>query len=172
MNEEIYLGCDPGKNNFYYAIFSTTRGVIETGQVPTITTFDESEVGEQLINFQSFYLSLLSKHQYTHIIAERFQNRGSIGKGSCEEYINAMLGIILSLTYTANQHIHLVMAVTWKNYFKKHFGTNDTHILFEKQWNKHESDAIGMAIYYAIRHGNYSKDSINFLGSPFKNPPM
>jgi hypothetical protein len=146
-SETILFCCDPGKVNSAFSFVSTTRGVLESGYLPVIDSFDPEEMPDLVEKFSTTILLLFQKYPVSLVIAERYQNRGFAGRGASGEYINVMLGILSYLCYQMDLKLRLLVPGLWKGYMQRTYTTHDTQTLLQNKWTIHECDSIGMGIF-------------------------
>jgi hypothetical protein len=124
--------CDPGKDNFAFAISDSTETVFsvrETGFLPAAQTYP------QLWGFGVAMLAFLKKHKPDRLVVEQYQFRGP--QSVHAEIINLMIGVVYTLWVfdqslarlwrgeTSEQRttrLALVMPSTWKTFMKRNYG--------------------------------------------------
>lgn len=103
------------------------------------------------------HLCDLNKDNGDVIVFERLMTRPGRGCGGVVEVCNFMLGIISQLTDVA---MIPVCACTWKNFYKKKFGTNISSDLlnFLNLKTMHECDSILIGCHYLIKNSSADED--------------
>lgn len=146
---------DPGTKNFGVAIIDPSRlKVLKHWLNPhTVKTLGE-EKRSQIRDFRKFLNVLKRKHGCTHMIAERFQARGSLN-GISIEAVSFMLGLAEA---SFSNRSRLVIASQWKTAYNR--TGLDLKALYKELWQKphritpHQIDAclIGLWVICKLRH--------------------
>jgi hypothetical protein len=118
--------------------------------------------GQQIVEFtveinEILHLCDLNKDNCDVIVFERLMTRPGRGCGGVVEVCNFMLGIISQLTDVA---MIPVCACTWKNFYKKKFGTNISSDLlnFLNLKTMHECDSILIGCHHLIKNSSADED--------------
>lgn len=126
------LGLDPGKTNFGWAASKVTinnnNGSVSIkqlgyGKIQNTVRDLTVDVKEQIKAFSMELDGLLRQYEVNLVVAERFQSRGF--KGNTIEYVNSMLGVVVSLLLryeeerNLNTYYFSILASTWKNEAKR-----------------------------------------------------
>lgn len=152
------LAFDMGKTDMAWS-WSYDNKLIDVGMIHN--TVNDLKSGIFLMQVRKFLLEVktLIKHaEETHgpitdIVAERFTSRGGKGGGSVGESINTMLGIMAAYCVRNNIYLELVLASTWKMYFKRKYGKDTQAERYgfainktSKKWPilDHEFDSVGI----------------------------
>ncbi len=115
------LAFDPGKDNFAYAVLDKNGKVKEHGFVRTATDLSADKLHDGIGAFIADIEKLLIKHGPDFVAIERMQHRPKFGGGSVVEYINIMIGAVLTLTRQHRYKTFAYPAATWKAHMKKLF---------------------------------------------------
>lgn len=121
---KIYvLGNDPAPNNYGFCLASFKPDgkykVISCGVLTNTLKDLKEDVREQLYIFLDELSSIKSYEKITHIVIERYINRGRFS-GTSNETVNQMIG---ALVLGAEQNIEImeITSATWKNRCNKYF---------------------------------------------------
>ena len=145
---------DPGSKNFGVAVVDpTTLKIVAHWLNPyTVQTLgDDKRV--QIAAYKKFLRVMKRKHGCTHLIAERFQSRGSLS-GISIEVVSFMLGLAEASFPNSTR---FVIASQWKTAYNR--SGLDLKALYKELWQKphritaHQIDAalIGMWVSCKLR---------------------
>jgi len=119
----LVLAFDPGCKNFAYACLNhKTLEIHKVGMLGTpLHNFNDKE---QFWYFKRQIRYLFEIYKPTHVVIERFQNRGRFS-GEQVELVSRMIGILETLS---SEFFHLqtelITALTWKSYYRKYYVTD------------------------------------------------
>lgn len=188
---DIVLALDPGKDNFAWAFVRGDGTVLETGMLKnTLNSFKLIHFTRGLLEFRKEMWALLTRHPIFVVVAERYQIRGSFGgKGESCEFVNLMLGMMITMTrlLRLKPHIVLMPASDWKNWLSflmtgvrgglektpDVFGyTEVTKAKSDRKRNpfpikEHQFDAIGIGLYIVCKE-TAVKDPLVVVRGPAK----
>jgi hypothetical protein len=146
---------DPGSKNFGVAILNPeTLKIVSHWMNPyTVRTLGDGK-SDQVNDYKKFLRTMRTKHGCTHVIAERFQARGSLS-GISIEVVSFMLGLA---EHQFPNKARFVIASQWKTAYNRN--GLDLKALYKDLWQKpnritpHQIDAclIGMWVCCKIRH--------------------
>ncbi len=145
----VYLGLDPGTQNFAWSVLSKSGRVKNTGMLSSTIKDLKGGVKESMETFVHDIQFLCDHYKVTHIGIERFMTRGN--KGVTIELINQMIGGLIHYV-TSNRkgtHIKLITAAQWKNNVNKNQSLEAIYKLANKTLTVHQIDSIGIASYIA-----------------------
>lgn len=186
--KQTFLTIDPGKE---FCAWCAIRGrkILDFGMfVPTISNITELQVNSQVVGFKRSLRNLLQAFpKVKEIVIERFQPRPGMGGGANAEYINIMIGVVLSECARLHLRSTPVQASTWKNHMSLRYdpvipnnpkGKKKAREKREKRTHAerlgykvsktaktcpikdHEFDAIGIAQWVVEKRGNVKLLSI------------
>lgn len=145
---------DPGSKNFGVAVVDpATLKILAHWLNPyTVQTLGEDK-RPQIAGYKKFLRDMKRKHNCTHLIAERFQARGSLS-GISIEVVSFMLGLAESSFPNSTR---FVIASQWKTAYNR--SGLDLRALYKELWQKpyritpHQIDAslIGMWVACKLR---------------------
>lgn len=146
---------DPGSKNFGVAIVDPeTLKILAHWLNPyTVRTLGDDK-SLQIAEYKKFLRTMRSKHKCTHLIAERFQARGSLS-GISIEVVSFMLGLA---EHQFSGKSRFVIASQWKTAYNR-AGSVMLKDLYKDLWQKphritpHQIDAslIGMWVACKVR---------------------
>lgn len=146
---------DPGVKNFGVAVVNPqTLKVVRHWLNPYTVTTLGADKKPQILAYKKFLQDMREVHGCTHIIAERFQSRGSLF-GISIEAVSFMLGLAEA---SFPDQTRLVIASQWKTAYNR--SGLDLKALYKELWQKpfritpHQIDAslIGMWVACRMRH--------------------
>lgn len=156
------LGCDPGKVNFGWAIYSD-EGLEEYG------TLEGAGDLSRLDAAGSFFERLVKKKQPDAVCIERFHPRPGMGAVHNIEVVNLMIGQCRAICRLYRVPVTLITASEHKGWLAKHFqverstkkvsgGVNKKFdISTYREWaeikSEHEVDAANVAKYFHDHKG-------------------
>jgi len=123
------LGFDPGKHNFAYAVVRNER-CVDYGTVRTVDDLGALSCPDQIARFRRDVDKIFRNHRFKgtdpfgdgDVVAfERMQHRPNLGGGAVVEYINLMLGMIVSIAHDKRLRLMPFSAATWKSHYAKMF---------------------------------------------------
>lgn len=123
------LAFDPGKRNFAYAVLHDGR-CIEHGTVRTVTGLADGRY-DAIAQFRRDVDKIFARHRFAERTArcagdvvafERMQHRPNVGGGAVVEYVNLMLGMVVSRVHDARLRLYPVLASMWKRHYGRMFG--------------------------------------------------
>lgn len=155
------LGCDPGKENFGWAIY--VRGVGLTHSSVT----DGIEKVTDLSWFRRSLSIILDTHQPDCVCIERFHSQPRRGSKKNLELVNLVIGDAIELFLNRGLPVDLVTAATHKSWLSRNFEVGfreektrgkikrkydiTTYHEWQHLFTEHEADAANMA-KYAVEH--------------------
>lgn len=165
------LAFDMGKTDMAWS-WSHDNKLIEVGMIHN--TVNDLKSGIFLMQVRRFLRevkALIKRAETAHgpitdIVCERFTSRGGKGGGSVGESINTMLGIMAAYCVRNNIYLELVLASTWKMYFKRKYGKDTQAERYgfaitktSKKWPilDHEFDSVGI-LQFRIETTSLSSD--------------
>ena len=146
---------DPGVKNFGVAVIDPkTLKVLKHWLNPYTVTTLGADKKPQILAYKQFLHDMEHVHGCSHIIAERFQSRGSLF-GISIEAVSFMLGLAEA---SFPNKTRLVIASQWKTAYNR--SGLDLKALYKELWQKphrvtpHQIDAslIGMWLACKMRH--------------------
>lgn len=121
---KIYvLGNDPAPNNYGFCLASFkndgTYKVITCGVLKNTLQDLKQDVRDQLYVFLDELSSIKKYDKVTHLVIERYLNRGKFG-GTTNETVNQMIGALV-LGSEQNVEVIEITSSMWKNSCNRHF---------------------------------------------------
>jgi len=176
------LAADPGKSDFAWCIVAKNK-ILSIGMLKdTVSDIRETFVNSQVRAFKKALLRIIDRNEgIEEIVVERFQQRPGKGGGGNAEFVNIMIGVIISICVDRNLKVNLVQASTWKNHMALRYSldvTDDTPKSRRSRSKKvkqtqaerfgwkvsktskkafikdHEFDAVGIAQWVLEKRGN------------------
>jgi hypothetical protein len=143
----LIAGLDPGKVNYGYAIIDPDTGsVVEHGlNASTIQVLTQGFSAQHLAYIK--FLRSLKRKGCTHVVAERFQMRGT-SMGTLIELVSFMAG---SLASEFPGRLKLVIASQWKNAYSASGLDLDSFYEEMSPVTPHQIDACLMGVWAACR---------------------
>lgn len=157
------LSYDMGKTYSGWSLIDSSCVIHRSGLIQhpvdcmIFPTFNQQVVEFTVEINEILHLCDLNKDNGDVIVFERLMTRPGRGCGGVVEVCNFMLGIISQLTSVS---MIPVCACTWKNFYKRKFGTNVSSDLlnFLKLGTMHECDSILMGCHHLIKNSSASED--------------
>jgi len=155
------LGCDPGKENFGWAIYIRGLGLTHSSVTDGIDKVTDISF------FRKNIVTILNTHQPDCVCIERFHSQPRRGSKKNLELVNLAIGVAVEVFLSCGLPVDLVTAATHKSWLSRNFEVGFREettrgkikrkydITTYKEWQhlntEHEADAANMA-KYAVEH--------------------
>ena len=155
------IGCDPGKENFGWAIYVRGKGLTHSSVTDGIERIPD------LMAYRKNIVTILNTHQPDCACIERFHSQPRRGSKKNLELVNLVVGVAIEIFLERNIPVDVVTAATHKSWLSRNFEVGFREettrgkikrkydITTYEEWldlnTEHEADAATMA-KYAIEH--------------------